>query len=290
MDLKSLVLILAQLTLWLIIAAIGMRAQWKDVVTAMRNWPLVIRGLIAVNVVVPFVAVVLCTALPMEEAIRIGIVIMAVSPLAPLVTGKMAKAGVETSFAVGLYVALILCAVVIVPATVALLSALYPPDASISVPSVIAIVIKSVLAPLAVGLVIGTAVPALAQRLAKWFALVGNVGLLLILAPILFAHSSDIFALVGDGVILAIVAAVTAGVVAGHWLGGPSQQGRTAIALAASMRHPGIALLITRQNFTDPRLIPAIELFLLISLALSSLYLFWLKKRSASVQPKVAAL
>jgi BASS family bile acid:Na+ symporter len=226
----------------------------------------------------------------MEEAIKIGIVIMAVSPLAPLVTGKMAKAGVDTSFAVGLYVALIFFAVIIVPATVALLSALYPPDASISVPSVIGIVVKSVLAPLALGLVVGTIAPAFSRPLAKWFTLVGNVGLILILMPILFVHFTDIVALVGDGAILAIAAAVSGGIVAGHWLGGPTQQGRTAIALAASMRHPGIALLITRQNFTDPQLVPAIELFLLISIALSSLYLLWLKKRTGAVQSHAAAL
>ena len=289
MDMKPLISVLSQVTLLMIVAAVGMRAHWSDVTAAIRHSGWLGRGVGAVNLGVPAVAVGLCTLLPMEEPIKIGIVIMAVSPLAPLLTGKMAKAGVDMSVAVGLYVALILLAVFIVPATIALLSASFPPDASISVAAVAQTMLKSVLAPLAAGLMIGTAAPKLAQPLADILTKVGYIGLAILAIPIIYAQGGDIIALVGDGAVLTIAITVFAGIAAGHYLGGPDPHNRCALALAAATRHPGIAALIAQQNFTDRRVMLAIMLFLATSVVVSTIYQGWLKKRlPAAVQPVTA--
>src|SRR5919106_5703742 len=122
MDAKELVPLVAQGALCLIIGGIGLQARARDVLAAMRDTDLVLKGLFAVNIIVPIAALIICSILPIDPLIKIGIVIMAVSPMAPLVQMKMQKAGLDTSAAVGLYVALILSAIVFVPATVALLS------------------------------------------------------------------------------------------------------------------------------------------------------------------------
>lgn len=132
MDARELVPIVAQAALCLIIASIGMQARARDVLAAMRNTNLVLKGLLAVNIVVPIIALIITSILPIHPFVRAGIVIMAVSPMAPLVQMKMLKGGLDTSHAIGLYVALILSAILFVPATVALLGALYPGEASIS--------------------------------------------------------------------------------------------------------------------------------------------------------------
>jgi BASS family bile acid:Na+ symporter len=281
MDQKAIVMLLVQGSLILFMAAIGLRARWRDVVASLGNPGSLIRGVIAVNIVVPLVAIIMCSLLPIERETRIGIIVMAVSPLAPFIAAKMMKVGLTASEAIGLYVSLALLSVIIVPVTVALLSAIYPADATISVGAVTKLVAVLVLLPLAVSLVISEVAPGLAKRLAPIFLGVAVVVLLLFLVLVLYKQGGHMIALIGDGTLLAIVVTVAAGLAAGHLLGGPRLADRESLAFAAATRHPGIAALIANANFHDPRVLVAIILFLLTSVVVSAIYQQWVKRSVA---------
>ncbi|MGH7358585.1 MAG: hypothetical protein ACREJR_07215, partial [Candidatus Rokuibacteriota bacterium] len=61
-----------------------------------------------------------------------------------------------------------------------------------------------------------------------------------------------------------------------HWLGGPDPDDRTALAIASSIRHPGVALTIARLNFPEEPLAPAaVLLFLLVSVIATLPYGAW---------------
>lgn len=289
MDAKELVPILAQGALCLIIASIGLQARWRDVLAAMRNTDLVLKGMLAVNVVVPIVALIICSLLPIHPFVRIGIVIMAVSPMAPLVQMKMWKGGLDTSAAIGLYVALIVSAILFVPATVALLSALYPTDASISVGAVAKMVAITTLFPVGVGLAISAWAPHFAQRAAPIVLVIGFIVIALLAVLILYKQGGAIMALLGDGTLLAIVVTVAAGLAAGHFLGGPNPATSTALAMAAGTRHPGIAALIVHANFNDPQVMLTVLLFLLTGVAMTLAYLVWQMRRKRGAEDGVAA-
>lgn len=288
MDPKELVPLLAQGALFLIIASFGLRAHARQVLAAMGNLGLVFRGILAVNIVVPVAAIIACSVLPIDPAVRLGIVIMAVSPLAPLIPGKMLKGGLDASAAVGLYVALILSAVIFVPATVALLSALYPADASISVGAVGRLVALTILLPVAIGLAIGTAAPEFARRLAPIALIVGFVAIAILVVLILVRQGGAIVGLIGDGSVLAIIVTVAAGLAAGHWLGRPDPAISNALAIAAAIRHPGIAAMIVHANFTDQRVMMAVVLFLLTSVIVSTVYQKLVKPRTRPASDAVA--
>jgi BASS family bile acid:Na+ symporter len=278
MEAKELVPIVAQAALGLIIASIGLQARWRDVVAAMRNTKLVLKGLLAVNIVVPIVALIISSILPIHPLVRIGIVIMAVSPMAPLVQMKMWKGGLDTSHAIGLYVALILSAILFVPATVALLSALYPVEASISVAAVAKMVAITTLLPVAVGLAISHWAPNFARRAAPIVMITGFIAVVLLAVLILYKQGGAMLGLLGDGTLLAIVVTVAAGLVAGHWLGRPNPANSDALAMAAGTRHPGIAALIVHANFPDPRVMLTVLLFLLTGIIMTLAYLVWQTK------------
>jgi bile acid:Na+ symporter, BASS family len=289
MDAKELVPILAQGALALIIASIGLQSRWQDVLAAMRDKDLVLKGLLAVNIIVPIVALLICSILPLHPFVKIGIVIMAVSPMAPLVQMKMSKAGLDTSAAVGLYVALIISAILFVPATVALLSALYPTDASISVAAVAKMVLITTLLPVAVGLAISHWAPNFAKRASPIALILGFIIIALLTVLILYKQGGAIFQLVGDGTLLAIVVTVAAGLAAGHFLGGPNPATSTALAMAAGTRHPGIAALIVHANFNDPQVMLTVLLFLLVGVAMTLAYLVWQMRRKRGAADGIAA-
>ena len=281
MDFKDLVPLIIQGSMVLIVASAGLQARWSDVQAALRHPGLVARAVVAVNVAVPLVAILACLVLPMATAIKAGIVIMAVSPLAPFVPAKLLKGGTDASLAVGLFFILLLLAVLIVPATFALLSAALPSDATIPVGVVARFVLLTLLLPLLAGLLVAEMAPGIAPRLAKIFQTTGFVLLVPVLIGMLYKAGGPMLSLFGDGTVLAIVAAVTAGLVAGHLLGGPGDAGRVGLASVAAARHPGLAGLVAQRHYDDPRVMLTVLLFLFLGIIVSAVYQAWVRKRLA---------
>jgi len=279
MDLKALIVVVAQASLVLIIAAAGMKSEWRDLQTALKKPELLWRALVAVNIVVPLAAMVATSILPIDVMVKRGIVVMAVSPLAPLVLGRLLKISAQPSLAIGLYFALTLLAVLIVPATIAMLGPIYGSNAALPVSDVAWLVVTSVLLPLLGGMLIAALLPGQAPALATWAARLGNIMLLPFVAAVLYLAGNALITLAENGTLLACVATVAAGLAAGHWLGGPEPAGKIALAVAAATRHPGIALLAGRNAADDPRSTMTILMFLLVSLVLSTIYQKWATKR-----------
>jgi BASS family bile acid:Na+ symporter len=76
---------------------------------------------------------------------------------------------------------------------------------------------------------------------------------------------------------------VVTAIAAGHFLGGPDPDERTALAFATAMRHPGIAVAIAGLAVPEePRVQAAILLYLLIAVVATSLYGLLHKRRSGA--------
>jgi BASS family bile acid:Na+ symporter len=288
MDVKSLLPLAVQGSLMLLIFAIGLQSRWPDLVYALKRPGLLARGILAVNLIVPAIAILMCMILPVAPPVKAGLVIMSVSPLAPFAPGKMHKAGAEFSYATGLYVALILIAVVLVPVTVALLSALFGHDLSLPVSAIAPFVVTSVLLPILAGVLIGSLRPEFGRRAAAIATIAAYVVLLPVIVILLVAAGGKLLALFGDGTLIVIVVTVIVALAAGHWLGGPEPAQRTALAQAAATRHPGIAGLIAHRHFDDPRVMLAIVLFLLTSVILTGVYQSRVSKQHPAAAPAAA--
>lgn len=285
MDTKSIVMIVAQISLAALLTSVGLHARWRDALRTMRNYRLLGRAVLAVNVVVPMTAIIICGLLPIPQLMKVGIVIMSVSPLAPVLSLRLVQARVDASFAVGLDVALVLLSVIVVPLTIALLSWIFPINASVSPAAVAKLATLSVLLPLAVGMLVRALTRASIERLAKMLTVLGYVGLGLVVIALLYAQARDAFDLIGSGVMIAILVTVLAGVVAGHFLAGSAPADKLAITLAATLRHPGLAALIAQRNFPNQKVELTIILYLLTAVAFSLLYQAWILKRTVGRSP-----
>jgi BASS family bile acid:Na+ symporter len=279
MDVKDLVPLFVQLSLTLIVGSVGIRSEWRDLRSALGQPAFLLRGIVAVNVIVPLAAILIVLALPIDHPVKQGIVIMAVSPLAPLIPGRLLKAGTDASVAVGLYFWLLVLAVIIVPASVALLAAVTATNVFLPMGKIAWLVLSSVLAPLVGGMAIASLMPRQAPMLAKVAGAVGNVMLLLFVAAILYSAGGEMIALAGDGTLLACIVTVVAALVGGHVLGGPEPRNRVALGIAAATRHPGIAIMIAGSALNDRRVTVAVILFLFVGVIVSAIYQAWAMKR-----------
>ncbi|HEY5724194.1 MAG TPA: hypothetical protein VIT45_17930 [Allosphingosinicella sp.] len=291
MEPRLLVPYIIQISVILIVFSIGLRSRWGDLGYAVARPSLLMRGFVAVYVAVPATAFVAASLLPMEAPIKIGIVAMALSPLAPLVAGKMLKAGPHSSNVVGVYVALLMLALIAVPATLELVTAITGGSARIAVADVTWLIATSILLPLLVGVALAGLVPAAAPMIAKIAAIAGYLMLGLMVVLILYLAAGRLMGLVGNGTLLAIVLAELAGLAAGHFLGGPHIGQRVALAEAAASRHPGLAVLMVQENYENSStMLAAVLLYLVVGIVVTAIYVRLMGPRLAIERASEAAL
>ena len=290
MNLQKLVPVVLQVSVLLSVFAIGLRASMQDATYLFRKPGELVRALLAVNVLMPLFALLLISVFDLTPAVRVAIVALAVSPIPPLLPNKIMKEGGIDSYGIGLLIALSLLAIIFVPLAIEIVELVRGAPLQMSVASIAEVVFITVLLPIGLGLLVHKLAPAFAERAAKPISQIAGLGLLASLAVILFTAAPDIWTLVGNGTVLALVGFVIVGLAIGHFLGGPQPQNRTSLAISTASRHPGIALALVAANFPEQKLaMAAVLLYLLVNGFASVPYLLWTRRRSSVRASEVEA-
>ncbi|WP_380874310.1 hypothetical protein ACFB49_47120 [Sphingomonas sp. DBB INV C78] len=278
--LKQLIPILLTVSLALLVVAVGMASSRGDLLYVLRRPAQLARGLIAVSLIPVLAAAAVIAIFPVSHASKAAIMLMAISPVPPLVPGKMLKFGGRTEYAYGLYTAMALLAVFTVPIWGVLLNLYYGVHASFPSAIVASNIFLGVVCPLAIGLLLGRwLAPRFAERAAPIVAKIGMGLVVLAFVPIIAKVWPALIGLIGDGTIVAMALIVTLMLAGGHLLGGPAVGDRATLAFAAATRHPGIALALVGANHGDQRLSGAVLLFLIVALVAMVPYQILLKRK-----------
>jgi len=279
--LKQILPILLSLSLAGLVLTVGLRATVDDLLYVIRRPGLLVRVVAAVEVIPPLAAALLVWFLPIEPVVKAGLMLMAISPVPPLVPGNELSIGARKEFAYGVYVAMALLTIVAVPLVFDIAARIFGHGATLPVRTIAATVATGVLIPLALGMTIRKLAPHLAERAAPWVYKLSLVLVVLVFLPIIANIWPALWDLVGNGTILAMIALSIATLLGGHLLGGPAPLDRATLAIASSVRHPGIAMLIANTAFDDKRVTAAVLLYLLVSMVQGAIYKAWFKRTRA---------
>jgi BASS family bile acid:Na+ symporter len=276
--LQTLIPLLITLSLAGLVLAVGLNSSRHDLLYVLSRPRLLLRAIASVLVIPPIVAGLLIALLPIEPVAKAGIMLMAVSPVPPLVPGKELGIGGRKNYAYGLYVAMALLTIISVPLVLGIVSTLFGRHVEVSVASIARTTALGVLAPLAIGLVIRSLAPGFASK--AWGVVYKLSMLLIVLAvlPIIVKAWPALQQLVGNGTLLAMAVVTLICLAVGHMLGGPELRDRATLAMASSVRHPGIAMSIASVSIADPRVSAAVLLYLLVGLVVSIPYTIWVKQ------------
>jgi len=174
-------------------------------------------------------------------------------------------------------------AIVLIPLAIELFQVLLGVPLQMSARSVAWLVSISVIAPLAVGILIRTLSPALAESAAGPTATLGAILLAAGMVALLITQGERLVSTFGPSTFAALGAFSAFGLLIGHLLGGPRFEDRAVLALYASARHPGVAIAIAQANFPEEKTaVIAILLALLIGGIVSLPYTIWIKRRQES--------
>lgn len=277
------VILALQVSIFLTVFSLGLQTTFQDAASLLRRPRLLLRSLISMNVMMPLFAASLAQAFSLYPAVKAALVLLAVSPVPPMLPRQQLKTGGASWYVCGLLATTSLLAIVTVPVSIVVLARLFHQNAGISSAAVTKVVFMTVLLPLGLGVLVHKLAPGFAQRRAGMVYKAGLAFLVLLALPLLFVASGPMLTLLGRGTLAALAAFIVAGVVIGHWLGGPDPANRTVLALATASRHPGLAIAIATASFpAQGRLIAAaILLYVVVKAFVLIPYNAWSKRRVA---------
>ncbi|BAV41552.1 hypothetical protein SHTP_2432 [Mycobacterium ulcerans subsp. shinshuense] len=271
-----------QLSLFVVILGYGLTAHFSDVLYVLRRPGLLARSVLAVLIVAPVLAILLVRLLELRPQIAIALVTLSLSPLPPLLPRRGEKAGGHVQYALGLVIILAVLVVPVLTVAAMLLDDIFGRQL-VSRPGAIGeLMAISVLVPLGAGMAIRARWPDAATRIAppiqraqKWVLPIAMIALLISAAP-------EMWKLIGESTLVAMLAFIAGTFAIGHLLGGPDRESSTVLAFASSCRHPATALAIASANFPNADERAAVALYGLLTAVLGMLYTLWTRRRAVT--------
>lgn len=280
MPVEQILAVLAALTVFVVMLVVGLAIVPGEFRWVFDHPAVLAKGLFAVLVAVPAIALLVCRIAELPRAAEVGIVLMAVSPGAPVALRRSLGAGGHRAFAPALQILVAVLAVVSLPLWVAALDEVYAGRASIAPSHLAWQVFTAQLLPLGLGIVLRRAFPARAETFEPKLARVAGV-LLLLLTLAVLASVWEVVAGAGFRVAVTVTVVTALALAAGHLLGGPERATRTAVAICSAARNPGLALVVVTRNALPPAVAATVLAYLAISALVVLAYVLWRRRGAA---------
>jgi BASS family bile acid:Na+ symporter len=258
-------------------ASMGLSLKIPQIIAPLKDIKLVVLALVANFVLVPLVAVVITLLIPLDEPVRIGLILLATAAGAPFLPKLAEVAKGSTAFSVGLMVLLMVVTIIYLPLVLPLLLGgveVNPWDIAQSL-------IVMMLIPLAIGLFINARYEETAAKIQPTFGQASNIALLALTVLGLVLNFKEMIGLVGSLGILAGIIFIVVSVVIGYLLGGSDGEIKSVMGLGTGQRNISAALVVAAQNF-DTNVITYLMVIAVIGLVVLMPLAGELGKRSAS--------
>lgn len=280
MTAAAVIMLAAKASLALTVLAVGLNARPGDATHLLRHPLLLLRSFIAMNVVMPAIALLFAVLFDLNPPVKLALITLAISPVPPFLPNKALKSGGDGAYVVGLLTIMAALSIVVIPVTLELLGSLFGLPLTIRAMTIANIVGIGILLPIAVGIGVRWVAPVLADKLAKPIHIGATILLVGSLIPILIRAWPAMGSVIDDGTLFAIVGITVIGVAVGHIFGGPNRENRAVLALATACRHPAVAYAIALAAFPNEKLVGAALLADLIIAGLVTLPYVKLSRRA----------
>jgi predicted Na+-dependent transporter len=256
----------------LLMFGVGMNTSFSQIIRAVRQFGTILRGVLANFLVTPLVIYLVLLALPLPPDIKIGIMLMAAAPVAPMAPQFVAGARGDVAYGVGLMVVVALLSVVLTPLILGLALPESEKGIALDPMQIVQTLIIVQLIPISIGLAIRQRRPDWVERLLKIVPRIGQIGLVMGICLLLVSQSDQILSisLMTYPLLVLLVAFC---LFIGDWmLTGETADKRRALAVSTAIRNIPLALLIASSSFPDSAAMPITLVFSVLTMVLSVLY------------------
>lgn len=232
-------------------AALGLSLTVGQIVEPLRNGRLLATVLLVNFVLVPALAFLLKTVIPMEEGFAIGLILLATAAGAPFLPKLVQVAKGAVALSVGVMVLLMVVTVGYVPLMLPLLL----PGVQVNPLDIATSLVVLMLIPLALGLFVKRRYVEMADGLQPILAQIANVGLMVGFVALLVLNGRTLWDTIGSGAILAALLLIVGSFLMGWLLAGRDEASRPVLGLGTAQRNVSAALVVAGSNFDDPNVL-----------------------------------
>lgn len=283
MTAMKMIMLAINISMALIVFCLALNTQKGDLVSLLRKPGLLLRSLLAMNVVMPLVAALVAMSFSLSPVVKVAMLALAISPVPPILPATEIKSGASVSYSMALLATAAIFSLVSIPLMMALIGRAFGHTASVSPMAAFKAIGITVLAPLLIGAVVRELAPGFAARMARPISVAAHLLLIAALIPVLIVAWPHLVDQIGNFTLLAITIVVLIGLLVGHLLGGPDPGDRTALALSTASRHPGVAAGVAMAVMPDDRaVVAAVLLAFLVGVIVTTFYGKWRKRTGAT--------
>jgi BASS family bile acid:Na+ symporter len=230
---------------------VGLKTALQDVLDVARRLGLVARGVIANFVIVPVLIFLCLTWLPLGPEVKLGILLMAAAPVAPMVPPFVDMAKGDVAYSVGLMVIVALLSVFLTPLILGLAIPESIGNVELNPLEIVQTLLVAQLIPISLGMAIRSKSPMWSERLLKFVPRIGQYGLIVGVGLIVASQAKQYLSMSLLDHLL-IPALVVAALFIGDWmLVGETMPRRRALAVSTAIRNVPLAFLIAGQSFPE---------------------------------------
>jgi BASS family bile acid:Na+ symporter len=226
--------------------SLGLDLTLRQIVSSLRDRTLVIRSVLVNLLAVPLLAVIVTSLIPMDEALRIGIVVYAISAGTEGGPKFVQMIKGNSAFAFGLLTVLLIFTVTLVP----LIIPLVIPHAEIHTGALVVKLLLVVALPICSGLFLNGRYPELAARLSPFAHHLSMFLLYGLFFLLIYVNFGEIASLQGTALLAGLLFFALA-FTAGYFAAGPDRHNRRALGIMTFARNGSISMLIAREVFMD---------------------------------------
>ncbi len=226
--------------------ALGLSLTVQQILAPLKDINLVVRALLANFVLVPLVALLLKTVIPLDPSLGIGLILLATAAGAPFLPKLAQAAKADVAFSVGLMVLLMVVTVIYVPLVLPLLL----PGVSVNPADIARSLVVLMLIPLAIALLVKARYSEIAAAWQPHMAQASSMSLLAVFVLMLVLNFETMIGAIGSGAIIAAILFILISLAIGYVLG-PTTSTRPVMGLGAAQRNIAAAMVVATGNFGD---------------------------------------
>lgn len=226
-------------------ASMGLSLKMGQIIAPLKNVKLVLLALAVNFVAVPIVAYLIALVLPLDEPLRIGLILLATAAGAPFLPKLAEVAKGNVAFSVGLMVLFMVVTIIYLPLVLPLLLG----DVQVNPLDIAQSLVVMMLIPLAIGLLVNWRWEGAAARIQPTFGQASNIALLALTVLGLVLNFRQMIGLVGSWGILGGIVFIVVSLVIGYLLGGSDPDVKSVMGLGTGQRNISAALVVAAQNF-----------------------------------------
>jgi BASS family bile acid:Na+ symporter len=235
---------------------VGMRTEFSKIVEALKQFHFIGRGLLANFLVFPAFVWCLLYFLPLSPEVKIGAMLMAAAPVAPMAPPFVGIARGDVPYSVALMVVVGVLSVFLTPLILSFSLPETAGGATLDPMQIVKILLMAILIPIGAGMAIRQASDVWSERLLKVVPMLGQIGLVLGVGVILLSQAKQILTM-GLLAHVVLLATVIVSLAIGHLalIDRPADR-RQALAVCTAIRNIPLAFLIATQSYADTLVAP----------------------------------